>query len=129
MNSTNQHIDRFAVCIYTVCTVFLIEKFAVCRMKNVKCSGIKSLILFDSSQMSKYEVIRLHCICQFWQEPLPLKGHSDDLQRKGNKVALSCAGLSDAGSERVLQEQVTLCLATNHKSFLSLKTSLKISRA
>lgn len=48
-------------------------------MKSIKCSAIKSLIPFDSSQMSKYEVIKLHCICQFWQELLPLKGHGDDL--------------------------------------------------
>lgn len=103
--------------------------YSVCLMKNIKCCGIKSLTLFDSSEKSKYEVIKLHSICQFWQEQLPLKGHSNDPQRKGNNVALSYAGVGDAGSERELQEQITLCLATNSRSFPSLKMLLKIIRA
>lgn len=67
--------------------------YSVCLTKNIKCSGIESLTLLDSSQMSKYEVTKLHCICQFCQELLPLKGHSDDLQRKGSNVALPYTGL------------------------------------
>lgn len=65
--------------------------------------------------MSKYEVIKLHSICQFWQELLPLKGHNDDLQRKGNNVALPCAGLSDAGFDRALHNKSHSTLPQSQK--------------
>lgn len=72
-------------------------------MKNIKCSHIKSLTLFDfSSGMLKYEVIKLYFICQFSQELLPLKGHPNDLKRHVSNVALSDTGLCDAGSMSLL---------------------------
>lgn len=58
---------------------------------------------------------------------MPLKGHPNDPKRNVSNVALSDTGVCDAGSMRLLQEPITLCLATDLRSFPSLKVPLKIS--